>query len=232
MASKHFLTSNFRVAFEEYFKPEQQRSAVDNLQNYIAQVRDGTEEERRSLQVLRPQDTTQEQKDARVAAHLDKCYWQLAQFYRVRLALALGPCCTSSRTRTAGRRCLTRDPQYSVPCRIAEAETLLRDVIRYAQRTGAKRDVTPELYLAVAIHNTPEKEQEALTIFASAFSHVEESDAPGPGPRSELWARASCARLLRRLGRAEEAETQEAAILYVQVRHPSLFFLFILPFPH
>ena len=83
MASKHFLTSNFRVAFEEYFKPEQQRSAVDNLQNYIAQVRDGTEEARRTLQVLRPQDTTQEQKDARVAAHLDKCYWQLAQFYRV-----------------------------------------------------------------------------------------------------------------------------------------------------
>ena len=33
--------------------------------------------------ILRPQDTTQEQIDARIAGYLNKCHWQLAQFYRV-----------------------------------------------------------------------------------------------------------------------------------------------------
>ena len=79
----HFLTSNFRVAFEEYFQPDQQRAAVDNMKAYIAEVRDMSEERRRELDILRPQDTTQEQIDARIAAYLDKCHWQLAQFYRV-----------------------------------------------------------------------------------------------------------------------------------------------------
>ena len=79
----HFLTSNFRVAFEEYFQPDQQRAAVDNLKAYITEVRDMPEERRRELDILRPQDTTQEQIDTRIAAYLDKCHWQLAQFYRV-----------------------------------------------------------------------------------------------------------------------------------------------------
>ena len=79
----HFLTSNFRVAFEEYFKPDQQRASVDNLVAYIEEVRGMSEERQRELDVLRPQDTTQEQIDARIAAYLDKCHWQLAQFYRV-----------------------------------------------------------------------------------------------------------------------------------------------------
>ncbi|KAH9932742.1 uncharacterized protein BXZ73DRAFT_89898 [Epithele typhae] len=191
MPPKHFLTSNFRVAFEEYFKPDQQRSAVDNLQEHIATIRDGTEEQRREQSVLRPQDTTQEQMDARVAAHLDKCYWQLAQFYR-----------------------------YSNPCRIAEAEPCLREVLRYAREKNAKRDVNPELYLAVAIHAVPGKEQEALDIFASAFDFVDIDDAPPPGPRSELWARASWARLLRKMDRTSEAGAQEAAILNWALAHP------------
>lgn len=83
MPPKHYLSSNFRVAFEEYFGPEQQRNAVDTLQGHIAEVRDGSEAQRRELGVLRPQDTTSEQIDQRLAAYLDKCYWQLAQFYRV-----------------------------------------------------------------------------------------------------------------------------------------------------
>ena len=85
MPPKHFLTSNFRVAFEEYFKPQQQRDAIDTLQGHIAEVRNGTEEQRRELGVLRPQDTTAAQVEDRTAAYLDKCYWQLAQFYRVRV---------------------------------------------------------------------------------------------------------------------------------------------------
>lgn len=103
MAPKHFLTSNFRVAFEEYFNPEQQRSAIDNLQAHIAEVRDGTEEQRRELGVLRPQDATAEQKNTRVAAHLDKCNWQLAQFYRVSSLPHLACAFPHARGRTASQ---------------------------------------------------------------------------------------------------------------------------------
>ncbi|PIL35145.1 hypothetical protein GSI_02934 [Ganoderma sinense ZZ0214-1] len=190
----HFLTSNFRVAFEEYFQPDQQRAAVDNMKAYIAEVRDMPEERRRELDILRPQDTTQEQIDARIAAYLDKCHWQLAQFYR-----------------------------FSAPCRIAEAESNLREVIQYAQqKQGARRDVAPELYLAAALHKVPSKEEESNALFASAFSHFDEHGAPGLGPRSELWARAAWARLLRRMDKVPEAEVQERAIINWIVSHPSV----------
>ncbi|KAL1946040.1 hypothetical protein VTO73DRAFT_15167 [Trametes versicolor] len=191
MPPKHYLTSNFRVAFEEYFKPDQQRDAVDVLTDHIAEVRDGSEEQRRELGVLRPQDTSPEQIEQRIAAYLDKCYWQLSQFCR-----------------------------YSVPCRIAEAEPYLREVIGYAKTKGAKMDVTPALYLAVAIHGTPEKEQEALSLFADAFADFDANGAPALGPRSELWARAHWARLLRRLARVPEAEAQEQFIVDWIVGHP------------
>ncbi|RPD56092.1 hypothetical protein L227DRAFT_579064 [Lentinus tigrinus ALCF2SS1-6] len=191
MPPKHFLTSNFRVAFEEYFQSDQQRNAIDTLQEHITEVRDGTEQQRRELGVSRPQDTTPAQVEDRIAAYLDKCYWQLAQFYR-----------------------------YSNPCRIAEAEPALREVLRYAQARGARRDVTPELYLAVAINKIPEKQQEALSLFSSAFDHYEEHGNPAFGPRSELWARASWARLLRRVERVRDAEVQERAIVDWVVSHP------------
>ncbi|KAH9850195.1 hypothetical protein C2E23DRAFT_887625 [Lenzites betulinus] len=190
MAPRHFLTSNFRVAFEEYFKSEQQRNAVDTLQAHIAEVRDGSEAQRRELGVLRPQDKSAEQIEQRIAAYLDKCYWQLSQFYR-----------------------------YSVPCRISEAEPSLREVIRYAQTKGGKRDVAPELYLAIAIHRTSGKEDEALALFSGAFEDVDANGAPALGPRSELWARAHWARLLRRVGRVQDAETQEQTIVNWIVRH-------------
>ena len=90
-------------------------------------------------------------------------------------------------------------------------------MLRYAQAKGAKRDVTPELYLAVAIHKVPDKEQEALLLFSSAFEHLDTDDAPALGPRSELWARAGWARLVRRLDSVTEAEAQERLILYVVV---------------
>ncbi|KAI0777836.1 hypothetical protein BD413DRAFT_467903 [Trametes elegans] len=193
MPPKHFLTSNFRVAFEEYFDSQQQRSAVDTLRAHIAEVREGSEQQRRTLGVLKTQDTTAEQVAQRVAAYLDKCYWQLAQFYR-----------------------------YSSPCRIEEAEPYLREVVRYAKVKGGKRDVAPELYLAVAIHKEPAREQEALSLFADAFGDVEENGAPVPGPRSELWARASWARLLRRVQRVQDAQVQEQAIVDWIVGHPEV----------
>ncbi|KAI0373765.1 hypothetical protein BV20DRAFT_675059 [Pilatotrama ljubarskyi] len=191
MPPKHFLTSNFRVAFEEYFNPEQQRNAVNTLQGHIAEVRDGSEEQRRELGVLKPQDKSPEQIEQRVAAYLNKCYWQLSQFYR-----------------------------YSNPCRISEAEPYLREVIRYAKVKGGKRDVTPELYLAVAIQRVPEREQEALALFVDAFGDLDTNGAPAFGPRSELWARAHWARLLRRVERVEEAQVQEQIIVDWVVGHP------------
>ncbi|CDO72186.1 hypothetical protein BN946_scf184970.g38 [Trametes cinnabarina] len=193
MPPKHFLTSNFRVAFEEYFDPGQQRSAVDTLRGHIAEVRDGSEEQRRELGVLKPQDKTPEQIEQRVAAYLDKCYWQLAQFYR-----------------------------YSVPCRIDEAEPYLREIIRYAKLKGGKRDVAPELYLAVAIHKAAEKEQEAISLFTEAFNSLDMDGASALGPRSDLWARAHWARLLRRVERVQEAQVQEQVIVDWIVDHPLL----------
>ena len=217
----HFLTSNFRVAFEEYFQPDQQRASVDNLNAYIVEVRDMSEERRRELDILRPQDVTQEQIDARIAAYLNKCHWQLAQFYRVSSAhfalAAASKSLLASHVRlrvVSTHRLMWTYAQFSAPCRIAEAESSLREVIRYAQqKQGGRRDVAPELYLAAAIHKVPGKEEESNTLFASAFSYFDEHGAPGLGPRSELWARAAWARLLRKMEKVPEAEAQERAIL-------------------
>ena len=60
-----------------------QRSAIDNLETHNTEAQDGTAEQRRELGMLRSQNMRAEQKDTRVAAHLDGCYWQLAQFYCV-----------------------------------------------------------------------------------------------------------------------------------------------------
>ena len=73
-----------------------------------------------------------------------------------------------------------------------------------------------ELYL-VGIHKVPEKEQEALLLFSSVSEHLDSDDGPALGPRSELWARAGWARLVRRLDSVTEAEAQERPILYVVV---------------
>ncbi|KAI8986285.1 hypothetical protein BD414DRAFT_515311 [Trametes punicea] len=191
MPPKHFLTSNFRIAFEEYFDADQQRNAVETLKGHIEEVRDGTEEQRRELGVLKPQDKTPEQIEQRVAAYLDKCYWQLSQFYR-----------------------------YSVPCRISEAEPYLREIIRYAKAKGGKRDIAPDLFLAVAIHKQPGKVQEAISLFTDAFNEFDDNETLALGPRSELWARAHWARLLRRVERVQDAQVQERAIVDWIVEHP------------
>ena len=68
MPPKHFLTSNFRVAFEEYFDSAQQRNAVDILQAHIAEVRDGSDAQRRELGILKPKDTTPAQAEDRLAS--------------------------------------------------------------------------------------------------------------------------------------------------------------------
>ena len=117
MAPKHFLTSNFRVAFEEYFNPEQQSRAVNDLKAHIADVQDGSEEKRRELGVLRPQDTTAEQQDTRVAAHLDKCHWQLAQLYRVSASSLIGLRRPSSPHIRADSRAAVSD---ALPCTVLQ----------------------------------------------------------------------------------------------------------------
>ena len=48
LPSRHFLTITSRVAYEEYFNPEQQGSALDNPQAHISGARDGTEQRLRT----------------------------------------------------------------------------------------------------------------------------------------------------------------------------------------
>ncbi|KAJ2989780.1 hypothetical protein NUW54_g8674 [Trametes sanguinea] len=207
MPPKHFLTSNFRVAFEEYFNPDQQRSAVDTLRSHIAEVRDGSEEQRRELGVLKPQDKSPEQ--------IEQARRRVPRQVLLAVVSVLpGECLGSARAICPSR--------YSVPCRIDEAEPYLREVIRYAKLKGGKRDVAPDLYLAVAIHRTTEKEQEAVSLFTEAFSSLDADDAPALGPRSDLWARAHWARLLRRVERLQDAQVQEQMIVDWIVEHPLL----------
>ncbi|KAI0694810.1 hypothetical protein C8Q76DRAFT_803036 [Earliella scabrosa] len=82
----------------------------------------------------------------------------------------------------------------------------------------------PPLLLSVGLGAVivPEKEQEALSLFSSAFEHLDSDDGPALGPRSELWARAGGARLVRRLDRMAEAEAQERLILAWVVSHPTV----------
>lgn len=71
-----------------------------------------------------------------------------------------------------------------------------------------KKDITPLLYLGVALSKTRGKAQKAVEVFNEAFGYTLEK----PGTRTELWSRAYMSRLLRRMDRVREAETQEKLI--------------------
>jgi len=73
------------------------------------------------------------------------------------------------------------------------------------------------LYLGVALHKTHGKEEEALKAFRDGFRYLR----PGQtGPNTELWARGSMSRLLRKMGRISEAEKEESAIRHWIKGHP------------
>ncbi|KAJ7094003.1 hypothetical protein B0H15DRAFT_971155 [Mycena belliarum] len=62
--------------------------------------------------------------------------------------------------------------RHSTPTRIAEAVPHLQQVIAYFDRhhPGAEKDVTPLMYLGVALHKQPGKESEAAAHFRAAYA--------------------------------------------------------------
>ncbi|GBE85103.1 hypothetical protein BKA93DRAFT_915961 [Sparassis latifolia] len=180
------FSDDYREKFEEHFSAADQAKGINELKAIIAMVLDGSEEDWRAIGVLTPEVTTSDQMMYTVRWFLERCYWQLSKLLR-----------------------------FSLPTRIAEAEPFLRQMLRdYTEQNDADdRDVLPMLYLACAIQKAPEKEQEALQIFRDAFEYYE-----GPlqehklGVKSELWARANYARLLRKTGAIASATAQEKKI--------------------
>jgi hypothetical protein len=79
----------------------------------------------------------------------------------------------------------------------------------YKNPPPAKKDVTPILYLAAAISKTPGQEERALAMFRDV-----EDEGSSEAYRTCLWARAHIARMLRCIGRKDEAEVEESRIRY------------------
>jgi len=124
------------------------------------------------------------------AAVLDTCNWDLSKCFR-----------------------------YSTPTRIAEAVPYLEKVIAHykSQHPNGEVDDTPEMYLGVALHKQPGQEEAAITHFQTANTS---SPAIGRQYRTQLWSRACFSRLLRRMGKIQEAEEQEDDIRDWLLGHP------------
>ncbi|KAF7342038.1 hypothetical protein MVEN_01791100 [Mycena venus] len=100
--------------------------------------------------------------------------------------------------------------RYSTPTRIAEAVPYLEEAIAYHTRQHpGKVDDTPEMYLGVALHKQPGQEEAAIAHFRAAY---DSSPEIGMQHNTQLWSRACFSRLLRRLGKIEEAKEQEDEI--------------------
>lgn len=67
------------------------------------------------------------------------------------------------------------------------------------------------MLLAVALHKTPGREDEAYKI----LKHAIENGDGGAGPYTFLWAKSAIARMLRRVKRDEEAKELEEEVMYV-----------------
>ncbi|KAM6494606.1 hypothetical protein JOM56_009229 [Amanita muscaria] len=99
--------------------------------------------------------------------------------------------------------------RYSTPSRIAEATPYLKSVLaHFAVEKPGETDVVPLLYLGVALHKVPGEESAALNAFTTAFDHGVDVGSTS----TMLWARGCMSRLLRRLGKIQEAEQQESEI--------------------
>jgi hypothetical protein len=78
------LSSSFRSKFEDVLTPSQQQQAIDSLQDYIHDVQYGTDDQRRDLGVIEDEDEDPEVIARKSSAFLERCYWQLVMFLRVR----------------------------------------------------------------------------------------------------------------------------------------------------
>lgn len=81
--SDDILSCRFRNLFEERLSPARQHQAVDALKDYIAELKHGTNEQRRELGVLGDEDDEKEVVERKLHAALEKSYWQLVMFLRV-----------------------------------------------------------------------------------------------------------------------------------------------------
>ena len=89
--SGNMLSAHFRRIFEDSLTTVQQHQAVDALKDYIAELKDGTDEQRCDLGVLEYDDVDPDVIEHKVQAALDKCYWQLVMFLRVRTRFSSRP---------------------------------------------------------------------------------------------------------------------------------------------
>ncbi|KAJ7265475.1 hypothetical protein B0H12DRAFT_1100911 [Mycena haematopus] len=96
--------------------------------------------------------------------------------------------------------------RYSTPTRIAEAVPYLEQNIAYHKKKNpnGEVDATPEMYLGVALHKQAGQEEAAMRTSL----------------RTQLWSRACFSRLLRRIGKIQEAEEQEDEIRNWLLFHP------------
>ncbi|KZP16822.1 hypothetical protein FIBSPDRAFT_1047281 [Athelia psychrophila] len=108
--------------------------------------------------------------------------------------------------------------RWSAPTRVYEAVPYLEKVIEsHRAFHPTEVDVTPTLWLAVALHKTPGQEERALALHARAIGATQ----PGQnGFRTMLWAKANMSRMLRRMGKVAEAQKNENEIVNWLKDHP------------
>lgn len=70
--------------FEDTLTPSQQQQAIDSLQDYIHEVQYGTDDQRRDLGIIDDDDEDPEVIGRKLGVCLEKCYWQLVMFLKVR----------------------------------------------------------------------------------------------------------------------------------------------------
>lgn len=133
---------------------------------------------------------------------LDVCHWRLAMCLRVSVS--------SFASVFVLRRIIIN--QYSTPTRIAEAVPYLEKIIAKFNRehSNGEMDLTPALYLAVALHKVPGQEAAAVRHFKAAYAYAPTIEIQYH--HTQLWSRACFSRLLRRLGRIAEAMQEEKKI--------------------
>lgn len=78
------LTSYFRSTFEDVLTPSQQQQAIDSLLDYIHELQFGSEEQRLDLGVIDDGDVDPDVVSRKLSTTLEKCYWQLVMFLKVR----------------------------------------------------------------------------------------------------------------------------------------------------
>ncbi|KAF7797099.1 hypothetical protein EIP86_008291 [Pleurotus ostreatoroseus] len=257
--SGNMLSAHFRRIFEDSLTTVQQHQAVDALKDYIAELKDGTDEQRCDLGVLEYDDVAPDVIEHKVQAALDKCYWQLVMFLRFSRPSRIGEAepylrILYSKLQTPPTVCAARIQEVSTALYLAAAlaapafgttHTPMPAIPRYLARPSARcapyacastsKLGAPATDLS---RGQPSREAEALELFTRAFALYDASSpALSPqgvsdvaaagvprakvlGPKTELWARAAYAALLRRQNREADAADVVQLIRSYVTSHP------------